>query len=348
LYSTCIFCHTSLGSNEAVEHFPVGRRLAFDAAKGRLWVVCRSCERWNLTPVEERWEAIEECERLFRDTKLRVSTDNIGLARVKEGTTLVRVGEPQRPEMAAWRYGDQFHHRRTKHFLIGLGGVAALSGLYVLPEMLGVAAAIGTIPGSMALGRWMGAEIARVPRGDDSLKLNRFMLADVRLYANEAQGFALEVPHLPDLPTRTDADGWFGRRVLMVNTPPTALFHGTQALRAARHLLPRINRSGARSGGIAEAVRVLEQSRGAEQLFGQTAFAHRGMKISEMPASLRLALEMSLHEDDERRAFEGELAELEDRWREAEEIAAIADDMFLPSGVKAMLKRFKGKQPKVG
>ena len=77
-----MFCHSSLGSNEAIEHFPVGRRLAFDAAKGRLWAVCRSCERWNLSPLEERWEAIEECERLFRDTKLRVSTENIGLAQL--------------------------------------------------------------------------------------------------------------------------------------------------------------------------------------------------------------------------------------------------------------------------
>ena len=114
MYSTCIFCHEGLGKNEAIEHFPVGRRLAFDAAKGRLWVVCKACERWNLTPLEERWEAIEECERLFRDTKLRVSTENIGLTRLKEGTTLVRVGEPQRPEMAAWRYGDQFNRRRRK------------------------------------------------------------------------------------------------------------------------------------------------------------------------------------------------------------------------------------------
>ena len=58
MYSTCIFCHAGLGSNEAIEHFPVGRRLAFDAAKGRLWVVCSACERWNLSPLEERWEAI--------------------------------------------------------------------------------------------------------------------------------------------------------------------------------------------------------------------------------------------------------------------------------------------------
>jgi hypothetical protein len=59
VYTTCIFCHGALGANEAIEHFPVGRRLAFDGEKGRLWVVCRRCERWNLTPIEERWEAIE-------------------------------------------------------------------------------------------------------------------------------------------------------------------------------------------------------------------------------------------------------------------------------------------------
>jgi hypothetical protein len=38
-----------------------------------------------------------------------------------------------------------------------------------------------------------------------------------------------------------------------------------------------------------------------------------------------LAFEMALHEEAERRALEGELAQLEAAWREAEEIADIAD-----------------------
>src|ERR687893_942294 len=100
MYAHCLFCAADLGANEVVEHFPVGRRLAFDAARGRLWVVCRRCLRWNLTPLEERWEAIEECERLFQDTRLRVSTDQVGLARLREGLELVRIGAPQRPEVA--------------------------------------------------------------------------------------------------------------------------------------------------------------------------------------------------------------------------------------------------------
>ena len=51
------------------------------------------------------------------------------------------------------------------------------------------------------------------------------------------------------------------------------------------------------------------------------------MNLSVLPARLRLALEMTLHEDDERRAMEGELAALEARWREADEIAKIADSL---------------------
>ncbi|HEY5219758.1 MAG TPA: hypothetical protein VIJ16_08110, partial [Gemmatimonadaceae bacterium] len=97
MYSTCIFCHASLGANDAIEHFPVGKRLAYDTAKGRLWVICGSCARWNLSPIEERWEAMDDAERLFRRTRTRVTTDNIGLARLPNGVQLVRIGKPLRP-----------------------------------------------------------------------------------------------------------------------------------------------------------------------------------------------------------------------------------------------------------
>src|SRR4051812_25810928 len=111
MYSTCLHCHQSLGKNEAIEHLPIGRRLAFDSAKGRLWVVCSHCARWNLTPIEERWEAVEESEREFRRQRLRAQTDNVGLAKLAEGTELIRIGQPLRPEFAAWRYGGVFRRR---------------------------------------------------------------------------------------------------------------------------------------------------------------------------------------------------------------------------------------------
>jgi hypothetical protein len=55
----------------------------------------------------------------------------------------------------------------------------------------------------------------------------------------------------------------------------------------------------------------------------------RGMfePVPELPSdwAVALALEMALHEETERRALQGELAMLEAMWREAEEIAGIAD-----------------------
>ncbi|MDB4950761.1 MAG: hypothetical protein JWM27_3410 [Gemmatimonadetes bacterium] len=45
MYRSCIFCSANLGANQAVEEFPVGRSLAFDAWKGRLWAVCPRCGR---------------------------------------------------------------------------------------------------------------------------------------------------------------------------------------------------------------------------------------------------------------------------------------------------------------
>src|SRR5258705_5915305 len=107
VYTSCLFCHLDLGANHHLPTFPVGRRLAYDAKKGRLWVICTQCGRWNLTPLEERWEAIDESERLFRGTRLRMSTDNVGLSQFRGGFELVRIGPALLPEIASWRYGTR-------------------------------------------------------------------------------------------------------------------------------------------------------------------------------------------------------------------------------------------------
>jgi hypothetical protein len=73
VYTTCLYCAAELGANDVIEHQQVGRRLAFDAAQGRLWVVCTLCARWNLVPFEQRLEAIDDCERHFRMARARFS-----------------------------------------------------------------------------------------------------------------------------------------------------------------------------------------------------------------------------------------------------------------------------------
>ena len=95
MFKRCLVCHSPFPENEALEHFPNGQRVAFDPARGRLWAVCTVCRRWSLAPMEERWEALEELEKLVRDkARLMSQTDNIAL--FKAGPLdIVRVGHGQ-------------------------------------------------------------------------------------------------------------------------------------------------------------------------------------------------------------------------------------------------------------
>ena len=60
-----------------------------------------------------------------------------------------------------------------------------------------------------------------------------------------------------------------------------------------------------------------------------------------LPGSHRLALEMALHEEAERRAMQGELKELERAWQDAEEIASISDSLLLPDSVTKAFEKLK-------
>lgn len=358
MYSTCIFCHSALGANEAVEHFPVGRRLAFDAAKGRLWVVCRKCERWNLTPLEVRWEAIEECERLFRDTHTRYATSHIGLARVRDGTTLVRIGDPQRPEIAAWRYGDQFRKRRWKYAGVAAATAVGVGGAAVLGPALGLVSWTTALTGFNAMAQMRYHRTAtRVPVGDKVVRLTGLALGSAQLRPDDGQGFVVHFIH-------DTAGATLGERIKHGFGAPqeSVTLHGHDAVRAARVLLPRINRAGGRPSHVATAVAALERVRSVDEMFSDAArtppeslpYWKRpaekwGPRVegpfvlaASLPTPVRLALEMALHESDERRALEGELAELESRWREAEEIAAIADNLLVPPAVTDKLSKLRG------
>jgi hypothetical protein len=111
MHRHCPSCTRNLGSNEAIEHFPVGRRLAFDLERGRLWVLCPRCRAWNLAPIEERWEAVEEAERRFETAQQGVASEHIALGRLADGTELVRIGAAKAPEIAGWHYAKRIDAR---------------------------------------------------------------------------------------------------------------------------------------------------------------------------------------------------------------------------------------------
>ncbi|MDQ8158951.1 MAG: hypothetical protein P3B76_04670 [Gemmatimonadota bacterium] len=343
-------CTATLGRNEAFEAFPVGSRLAFDAARGRLWVVCRSCDRWNLSPLEERWEAIEAMERRFRDSRLRVSTDNVGLARLKEGVDLIRIGEPQRPEMAAWRYGDQFGRRRNRQLLVT--GAVVGSAAAVLGGMVAVGVSMGIYANR---GIWDA-----LINGRQSVSIGKIALPDGELVDVQRK-------HARMSTLVRGADGG-PLQLRLESVARSHLLTGDDAMRAAARLLPAVNRFGGSRVQVQDAVSLLEEvgdplrvltsvqqrvgaKRGDERWgAGTSAWFGRYERtlVKKLPGTLhslaprdRLALEMALHEESERRAMDGELAALELAWAEAEQIAKIADDMFLPVSITEQFDRLK-------
>ncbi|MGH7469417.1 MAG: hypothetical protein ACRENP_15815 [Longimicrobiales bacterium] len=328
MYATCLFCNQSLGSNESIETFPVGRRLAFDAERGRLWVVCRKCERWNLSPIEERWEAIESCERLFHDTRTRISTEQVGLARLGDGLELVRIGRPLRPEFAAWRYGDQFGRRRRRTILLGGGVAVVIAGVIIGGAVTGV------------LGGGFLAQSGNLM----NLVVNR--RTRLRLRTDEGRVLKLKTPDIEAL--RIIPAGAPGGLIVSVGKGKRMeQFRGAEAERVANVVVPKLNIMGGNKAAVQDAVRQIE-ARGGSEAFVQSTIQTTHVRvhgrdtehrIAKLPKSTRLALEMALHEERERRALEGELQILEEAWRQAEEIAAISDDLVLPPGTQEFIDR---------
>lgn len=325
MYGTCLFCNASLGANEVVETFPVGRRLAFDARRGRLWVVCRRCERWNLSPLEERWEAVEDLERMFRETRIRASTENVGLARHREGLELVRIGQPLRPEFAAWRYGDQFGRRRRRAILYGVGGVGVFAAI-----TLGGAAAGLISTGILAqsgnfVNLWVNGRTRLKLRTDagDVLRLKNPDLLGTRIRpADDDIGFAVEL-------RKRKKKYWF---------------EGEEARRVAGLVLPKMNAAGGRKDTVLDAVGQIDLHRHPDAFLrtiaqGNVFTDKKGVPgyVNKMPKATKLAVEMALHEESERRALEGELWRLEQEWKSAEEIASIADELLVTEEARRRL-----------
>lgn len=345
----------------------MGRRLAFDAAKGRLWVVCTRCQRWCLSPLEERWEAIEACEKSFREARLRASTDEIGLVRLREGLELVRIGAPQKPELAAWRYGREFSSRRRRMLAIGTGaagllatGGAAAVSTGALSAYMGWAVVgpplfhITALAGFMAYSAYDSARAVTLQVDGKTVRVYRADLLETHLLATDSgSGWGIRLKHS------------YARTVLM----------GDDAVRVASRLLARANGSGAARHLVDDSVRQLVEAPSLDAFIHDAAvrssaladeFAQRRREwldamernalnagkfnetanpggLTRMPPPRRLALEMALHEQSERVALEGELAPLLAAWREAEEIAGIADRLLTPGAVDERLDAMRSR-----
>ena len=339
MYHTCIACRRGLGRNRLIAHLSIGRQLAFDPARGRLWVICPSCRQWNLTPIEERWEAVEECEAAFNHAGAHAVAQGIGLARSPEGTELVRIGAAaSRNDIINWRYGRRLHHRRGRILLTAalLGGLA-----------LGTLALIGISSGSVLLTAWVGALLlgwaTSLPESISWRVVAHAQERDgTRVWVRQSDLRQMTLAHRADHLSLT----WPSSRTEDVHVEGAAL----ENLLAS--LLPRVNWLGGSPDVVRDAVHIVDQ------LEGQSAeppgtnppiWEHvvrlnpKRLALMAMPAARRLALEMSVTEHIELAQLAGEAASLRLAHRAAERIAAIADTLGLPPFITDWLERHHRK-----
>jgi hypothetical protein len=275
------------------------------------------------------------------------------LAQLKEGLELVRIGAPPRLELAGWRYGDQFGRRRRKY--IGYSTLGVIATAAPLLGQLGLAAAIVGAAGGTAyivldmrkLRRDMHTPTVFLTRDDGTVMplTNRDTWTAQLVPGPTPQEWHLHVGYQP----RVSVLGVASRdQTTNLQRTVPEVFHGRAARRALAELLPHTNPTGGSARAVREAVGVIESHSTGDELMQAAARSRRigntiapATPLTRLPSRMTLALEMVVHEDDERRALDGQLIELERRWREAEVIAKIADGLLIPEEVNARLEAMR-------
>jgi hypothetical protein len=355
--STCLRCDRRLGANDEIPHLRVGRRIAFDTERGRLWVICATCGQWNLTPIEERWEALAECDTLARSAEARSGGARAALAQTASGLELLRVGGMTESDIANWRYGRRVAERQRRWRLAQL----PLAGLSI-----GLGLAVWRSTGVLIAGAWTTLTVATMSfvlwlqgprpwrRFVDGQGRRRFLwpwqLHDVRVERTASSDASAElvVPRL-----------WGELRL-----------SGADAAAALASLLPQLN--GADCGGVVVAnavdsvTRAEKDARRPPTRPGRAARRRarernwpppvpsgprrpwelllgdaRTLVIAAARPERRIALEMAVTEEVERRALHTRARQLGEEWVDEETIGGISDDLLVADDVRKRLDQMR-------
>lgn len=316
MYSTCIFCLATLGTNRQIGSMPVGRTIAFDHVQRRLWVVCPSCGRWNLAPIEERGRTLAELDELYDRSNRRVRSDAIGLARLPEGLRLIRIGAASAAEVATWRYGRSLPSQRRPslvRYLIGL-----LHGSLLAPGVFNRFAVVEQVTD-------MAGTLIDVRRCDLDGALFLARPSPDNVEARLMHGSA---PWL--IVVGEDADNLLDRSLVSVNGQRQT----TEALQAATAFLERRGAAGLLGQlgdetmpGQDPAPGILRIRYDGEGVWSAEWGDVEGRAFRPLPPYRTIALEMARQAEWERLAMQGELRSLRARWEEAETLAGIADSL---------------------
>lgn len=331
MFRSCAFCNAAFDGDGGPSGLGVGRRLAFDEWKGRLWVVCPRCSRWNLTPFDDRLERIEALARAASQGRIAASTDQVALIRWQR-YDFVRVGKPPRVELATWRYGERLRNRQRERMKV-------VAPLTIAAIGLGIAA-------NVAAGGGFGVVVWNIHRIADGIYLRivggrKVLLVEPPVCASCGTVMQLRARHVQHARVVPDRHADVAVLLSCPNCRREgAQLTGAEANQVLRQGLTYLNLSRGGRKRAEDAAREVDAVGGPDQLLRD--IAHRELTLRALRPERGLALEMAV---DER----AEVQELEQQWKEAEEIADIADGTLSTSAdIEERLRRLKnrdGDQP---
>ena len=336
MYQRCLVCNTPFPPNESLEHFSLGIRVAFDPSRGRLWAVCKECKRWSLAPIEERWETLDELEKIVRDrAQLLSQTENISLLRAGP-LEIVRVGRANLAEQSWWRYGTELAKRRKNYKTLSAAGAvgagAAIWGGMATGGLSFIAAWIlwdklpGTIPDAA---RWFrfGGDVWRGRQQCQRCGYT-FRRVSYRRRGNlilshgaemEPTGMRYRCPRCQD-----HREGGLQLR-------------GREAEHTLRRVLAYHHFEGATEKTVTSATRLIQEAGTPTDL--TRILLRDGKRLGDLGRTGGIALEIAANEASEQRLLELELNELEAHWETEEELAAIIDGELTPLPLLETLRR---------
>ena len=341
MYTRCLVCATAFEPNDQLEHLPNGQRVAFDPGRGRLWVVCPTCRRWSLAPIEDRWEALEELEKLTADkARLLSQTDNISL--LKSGPLeIVRVGKAQLTEEAWWRYGRELASRRQRYKKLSFAGTAAAGAVVVGGwatggmTLLGMWFVMGHAPDSITdAARWLRFG-GSAWRGAEECGSCGYTFRALPYSDRGGLGlFPGSEPGKIELVQRCSNCGVYRDGGLRLS--------GQDAERTLRRVLAYHHYQGASERRVVSAARLIQEA-GSPQDLARIVIKD-GRRLGDLQRTGAIALEIAANEASEQHLLALELAQLEAHWRREEELAEIVDGELSPlPTIETMRRRITGR-----
>jgi hypothetical protein len=299
-----------------------------------------------------------------------MSTDNVGLARFRGGFELVRVGPALLPEIASWRYGTRLarlepeEEQRRGLFIRG----ARLIARATAGAMVGYAHAVGfsddTVLRMRTFRRGHGVLLRTSDEFGHAIVVRYAHLGDAELVRPEKDApWQLKLQHDTGIATLAQSPALrvAGKMLATLNV-------GVASQAEVHHAITKLDDAGDPEGYFARVASLAMRTswgrypdappeaehaqRGsfseklALQLANRSFWGRGGTGSDEatplfrLPAVDRLALEMAANEDIERRALLGELDTLHAAWKDAEEIAAIADELFADDVLAEFKKQY--------